>query len=134
MIQESVTIAQVVELLNNAVATDPQGMKSLVEKRVRCNKELGDHPTIQVSLRERPALARGGSPTKVYEVGFLGMLNGIFGIDDDGWGAIVARFTVDCPSGHEWPEKLQVGDECPTCGEVLVLGRLLEFFDNGRRR
>ncbi len=112
-IKESVTIEDVINLLNEAVAIDPDAMGDLIAQRVRCGFELADHPTIQVGL------VKAGTPPPPtfdvpvdneidrYLVGFLGMLNGIFGSDVDQWGAISAVFDDD--------------------------GVLVAFKDNGRR-
>lgn len=71
----------VVQMLNEAMKTDPEAMTRLVESRVSCTLPLADHPTIQVR-----------SDDKGYSVGMLGVLNGIFGVDSTGSGAIAAEF------------------------------------------
>jgi len=80
MIKKSVTPEEVVELLNEAVKLDPTAMDLLVNSRVSCNKELGAHPTIQVMV----GLQR--------VVGMLGILNGIFGVNENGWGCFQIMF------------------------------------------
>lgn len=80
MIKESVTINEVIEILNEAVARDREAINNLISSRVGCNKVLADHPTIQVRFNYIE-----------HSVGLLGVLNGLFGIDDiSGWGAITA--------------------------------------------
>lgn len=128
MIKETVSINDVIELLNDATKRDPDAIARLVNFRTLCNELLSDHPTIQVS-------SDGGK----FSVGLLGIINGIFGIDDKGWGVIAAVFNVDCPKGkysfrsHEEfnirmeRSKKNVGDACPCCGATLVLGELIEF-------
>jgi hypothetical protein len=69
----------VCELLNEALALDPEAMQLLMEGRVACNQDLAKHATIQVA-----------STDNGYRVGLLGILNGIFGISDKGWGPIAA--------------------------------------------
>lgn len=82
MIRSSVSIEDVIEFLNGLIEADRDAAHNLVEKRVACTEELIKHPTVQV---RQP---KGEKPT----VGLLGVLNGIFGIDEDGWGPIVAYF------------------------------------------
>lgn len=68
----------IINVLNELVALDREAVTKLVETRVPCNQALADHPTVQVS--EGPS------------VGLLGVLNGIAGVDHDGWGFIAASF------------------------------------------
>lgn len=122
MIKETVTIGEVIELLNDATKRDPEAIARLINIRTLCNESLSNHPTIQVSDEHgRDA------------VGLLGIINGIFGIDDKGWGGIAALFDVECPKeiqtgiDHGVPAGAKFNDECPKCGSKLVLGALLEF-------
>lgn len=85
MFKPSVTIAEVVSLLNELAVLDPDAMHALVENRVVCNDALADHPTVQVA-------SRGEWNGAGYEFGILGVLNGLFGSDEAGWGAIAAVF------------------------------------------
>lgn len=132
-IKESVTIKDVVALLNRAAKKDLVAMRSLIETRVPCNKALGDDPTILV--------------TEEGSVGLLGIINGLFGVDDKGWGTIGATFGVVCEKcGNEsaggkvgeicsstiCKELGQIDDPC-ICGGKLVLGDLLRFEDLGKR-
>jgi len=92
MIKESVTLDEVLEVLNRIVKTDPQAAHDLVETRVGCNDALAKDPTIQVVEKGVPML---GTTKKLYSVGLLGVLNGIFGAHDDGWGAIQVTMEDD---------------------------------------
>ena len=83
MIRESVTIDEALELLNRANEADPDAMRALVDARVPCNQKLADDPTIQVGRYQ-------GS----HRVGVLGILCGLFGVDDESWGAIGAELDV----------------------------------------
>lgn len=109
MIKDSVTVDDVIELLNDAFAKDPEAMNQLAQARVVCNDALADHSTIQVGQF-------GGE----YKVGIIGILNGIFGINDRGWGVISGDFEVICPNGHELPDKISTISKCPTCNESVV--------------
>jgi len=78
--KESITVEDVLDVLNRAVEKDPGAMSALVEQRIPCNRALADDPTIQVAAKDDD-----------FKVGFLGVLNGCFGVDDDGWGPIMMR-------------------------------------------
>jgi hypothetical protein len=81
---KEVTPRQAVELLNEAFTMDPEALTALTNNRVPCNEALADHPTIQV-------LDEDGSP----KVGLLGILNGIFGADENGQGCLAALYSDD---------------------------------------
>ena len=83
MIRENITLDEVIASLNEIYAADPEAMKLLIESRVPCNSELVDHPTVQCI-----------SFNNIHKVGILGVLNGIFGADERGIGAIAAHFTA----------------------------------------
>lgn len=100
-IKESVTIEETIQLLNEFVLLDPEAMRDLLDSRVECNEAVSNHPTIQVS-----ALFDS------YKVGLLGVLNGLFGVASDGYGAIAAVYDAT--------------DSNLTDG-ILVKGRLLGF-------
>ena len=87
MIKESVTIDETIALLNEILTLDSTSAHALVEDRWRCNEAITEHPPIRVS-QEQPGAAH---------VGILGVLNGIFGVDDAGWGPISVVFEAD---GH----------------------------------
>lgn len=126
MIKSSVTIEEVLEVLNRAVEVDPEAMHSLCTNRVPCNNTLAKDPTIQVSK----TLREGAN----YKVGLLGILNGIFGTDESGWGTIAGEFEVVCPSCKTQGEKgTSEGDLCPVCQTPLTSGKLLKFVDLNRR-
>lgn len=81
MRKSSVTVDDAIALLNEAVALDRPAMAALLANRVPCNDALADHPTIQVQAQH------GG-----YHVGLLGIINGLFGVDDEGKGPICYVF------------------------------------------
>jgi hypothetical protein len=78
----TISIDEAIEILNGLIELARSAMMALISTRVPCNEALANHPTVQVH-------ARGG----YYSVGFLGILNGMFGVDEDGWGLIMA--TID---------------------------------------
>lgn len=81
--QNNVLADHIINVLNELVALDREALGKLIETRVPCNQALTDHPTVQVfkSAPEEPAV-----------VGMLGILNGLAGVDSDGWGFIAASF------------------------------------------
>ncbi len=82
MRKPAITVDDAIGLLNEAVALDRPAMAALLANRVPCNAAFADHPTIQVQAQH------GG-----YHVGLLGIINGLFGVDDDGKGPICSVFT-----------------------------------------
>lgn len=86
--RNEVTVDQVVELLNAALLLDRTAITNLVQTRVDCNKKLSEHQTIQVGLA--PGFDADDKHLE-YEVGILGLINGLFGIDERQWGAIAAE-------------------------------------------
>jgi len=88
MIKNSITVDEVIALLNSMVKADPEATEALVEQRVPCNETLADHPTIQVV---------GGEGPNQPKVGLLGVINGLFGADATGWGPIAAQFEGNSP-------------------------------------
>jgi hypothetical protein len=86
--RNEVTVEQVVEILNQALDADDVALTDLIQTRVACNEKLAKHSSIQVGL------APGCDPEDkklFYEVGILGLLNGLFGVDEKQWGAIAAE-------------------------------------------
>lgn len=77
---EAVTLADAIRTLNDINAADPAVLPALLNFRVPCNQALADHPTVQV-----------GATDHGYVVGLLGILNGIFGIREDGCGYLYAN-------------------------------------------
>jgi len=78
-----------VQLLNEIHELDPTVFMALIRYRVPCNKEFGEHPTVQVGLIPKEEYP---DPERPYEVGLLGIINGIFGAAEDGYGYIGAEF------------------------------------------
>jgi hypothetical protein len=71
----SVSVDDAIAVLNQIHRADPTVMPVLIGHRVPCNRELGDHPTVQVGL-----IDGADKNDQRYEVGLLGILNGIFGV------------------------------------------------------
>lgn len=103
-----------IEVLNRIHELDPTVLPALIRHRTRCNQALADDPTVQVGPRTvgheyqptHPTMGcnlcgrEPGSDAHVvreegYEVGILGIINGIFGTNGDGKGWIAARMNAD---------------------------------------
>jgi len=77
MIKQSVTPKEVVDFLNELLKVDRLAINAIFNSRVYCNKEMAEHPTIQVGRNE-----------EVTQVGIVGILNGLFGTYDNDYGCI----------------------------------------------
>ena len=82
MIKEKVSKQETVDFLNHILKIDPDAVNNLFSIRVGCNKVLARHPSVQV----------GKITDDYFIVGMMGVLNGLFGSDEHGWGHIV----IDC--------------------------------------
>ncbi|MCM0759599.1 hypothetical protein M7775_13655 [Sporomusa sphaeroides DSM 2875] len=92
----NIFVNHAIEILNQAVKADSKAIDHLINCRVPCNGTLANHPTIQVGAIinktrscEKSELA---TPYDRFEVGLLGIINGLFGADDDDWGFIAAQY------------------------------------------
>ena len=78
------TVDEAIAVLNRIHAADPTVLPALIAYRVPCNRAVADDPTVQVGTS-------GGRTSKLddptFEVGLLGVINGIFGVDEQSWGA-----------------------------------------------
>jgi hypothetical protein len=130
--KDSVTLDEVIDLLNDAVSDDPWAMDMLLEQRVYCNERLANHQTIQVRKAEPLVVFNTQMSEEIsrWQVGILGILNGIFGIDERGMGRIQAVFNVICANECQSAdfEGYKVGESCPICKNAsLMLGPLVRF-------
>ena len=78
----------IIEYLNSLIKLDKDAIGRLIELRTPCNNNLAKHETVQV-------LDEGTNNNPKYSVGLLGILNGLCGIDDDGYGFIMAEIDGD---------------------------------------
>ena len=88
MILETISIDYTIEFLNNLAADDPEFMRLSIAARVPCNEITADHPSVQVAVV-------GDPEDSEYNAGFLGVLNGLFGSDEDAWGVITMVYDND---------------------------------------
>lgn len=87
---KTLTVAEVVHVLNQLLEINRASITRLINYREPCNEALANHPTVQVHTTEfEDGALKGG---KVYSVGLLGILNGLFGVDDSGSGFIAGEF------------------------------------------
>ena len=81
MIKQSVTVQDTIDLLNEMLELDSDLVDKLINNRYCVNKNIVDHPTIQVSV--------DGELDYYHDtVGLLGVLNGLFGVNENNRGAI----------------------------------------------
>ena len=78
-----------VAFLNELLERDRPAIAALIANRVPCNKRLAEHPSVQVGAQH------GG-----YNVGLLGLLNGLCGVRENGYGLIAAIFEGDSPTEY----------------------------------
>ena len=81
MVKNEITIQGTVDFLNSLLAIDRQAITALFSMRMACNTDLADHETVQVGVEGNYA-----------QVGMIGVLNGLFGKDQYGWGHISADY------------------------------------------
>lgn len=74
---DTIDLDSVITYLNELIAIDKPAIAALLANRVPCNEYLAEHPTVQVSAQH------GG-----YHVGMLGIINGMFGVNRQGFGLI----------------------------------------------
>ncbi len=75
------TVDEAIATLNSILQADHEAIRKLIERRIPCNQALADHPTVQVD-----GIADG------HYVGMLGIINGLFGVDEREWGYIAAQY------------------------------------------
>jgi len=88
-VKNSITLDEFIKELTAIAEVDPVAMGKLAAHRVPCNKKLADHPSVQVH----------SDGVNVHLVGMVGIINGIFGMYDDGpkkdWGAVAAVIELE---------------------------------------
>lgn len=63
-------------ILNESFAADPNAIHSLSVNRVPCNQALADHPSVVVDTP--PTIGDSSSP--LFQVGMIGVVNGILAV------------------------------------------------------
>ena len=82
MIKNNVSIEETVNFLNELLEYDAYAISALFSTRIMCNRYLADHESVQVRQLG----------DNVFQVGMIGIINGLFGIDQNGWGHIAADY------------------------------------------
>ena len=77
---QSISTEDAIWTLNRLLEADREAISLLVANRVPCNQALSLDPTCQV----------GSVRGEGWEVGLLGIINALFGVDEEGWGYIAA--------------------------------------------
>ena len=95
MIKQSITPQDVCDLLNELLRLDPKCILTLIAHREPCNDSISEHPTVQVQPDT--------SSDHTSQVGILGIINGMFGVRDDGMGPICYETEDAAGSGIETP-------------------------------
>ena len=72
---------KIVDYLNELLKIDRPVIAAFITNRIPCSKKLANHPTVQAAAQH------GG-----FYVGFLGLLNGLCGIHENGVGPICFMF------------------------------------------
>lgn len=122
MIKEFIGIEEALEVLNRIVDADPTAAKGLVDLRVPCSIALAEDESIQVGIHTLHEAT----------LSLLGVVNGFFGIDEDGNGAILPVFVLECSDDclHMLADPPLELDACPLCGAEVVKGRCVKFVRN----
>jgi len=111
-------INEALVFLNQLIQRDAEAIRALILTKVPCTQALAEHPTVQVCKHS----------DGTYEVGLLGILNGMFSTRSPSRQYVIAAiFAVVCPNGHFIPNGATVEDACNVCNAQLVLGRLERF-------
>lgn len=105
-----------VAVLNRALEADPEAVNSVIQHRVSCNGTLALDESIQVGQRSAE-----------YTLSALGLINGIVGVGDDGWGFVAAVIALECVEHGPQPGKDH--SRCPVddCPRTLSRGKIHHF-------
>jgi len=86
---EFVSINEVIQFLNELLQIDSDAINKLLSLRVSCNKELDKHETVQTFAAPVKGVTADDGPKTIPVVGILGIINGMFGVNSDNFGAIM---------------------------------------------
>lgn len=86
-------VKEVIDTLNRIHTKDPTVLPTLISFRVPCNEELAGDPTVQVGKSENG-----------WNVGLLGILNGICGVNASDIGFVAAYYDKGVLHGFYWQD------------------------------
>jgi len=122
MIHEQRSIDDTIAFLNELLAIDEPAISALVKTRAPCGTGLADHASVQVGFQPGTTKSDG-----LWEVGLLGVLNGLFGTIEggklDGWGPLCADVEPYCTHCAADADRLEAGgwkpgnEVCPLCND-----------------
>lgn len=78
---------QAVDVLNRALEADPVAINELLKVRTPCNMKLADDPSIQVATLS--------ADLQLFDVGIMGIINGIIGADPEGFGFVAVCYELN---------------------------------------
>lgn len=81
----------VCDLLNELLKLDYDCIENLIDNGVLCNNKIANHPTVQVKDIEVY------DKQTISTLGIIGVINGLFGVDDNNTGAIC--YEIDDKTG-----------------------------------
>lgn len=84
---EVIAIRDIIATLNELVKLDPTWMQKITLTRYCCNEKITEHESVQVLC--------SGKNDPVSKAGFIGLLNGLLGIDENHYGPIAAEIGID---------------------------------------
>ena len=124
MLKQSITPSDVCDLLNELLKLDYDCANELVSYRQQCNESVAAHQSIQVQQYKDDPFPK---------VGIVGVLNGMFGIRDDGMGAIcfeidngkILGFKITPPTDTSYTTTQAVPCEHNNTTQVTVCGEEL---------
>ena len=73
----------IIDKLNQILLKDSIAISALIEHRIPCSDLLGKDETVQCNFDK---------DINGFTVGMLGIINGLVGVKDDGWGFIQAEY------------------------------------------
>ena len=92
--KETISVTDALVFLNHVAKLDPEFITRLCLNRTACNTAIRDHESIQAHCYDDASLENP-------KVGMVGFLNGLFGCDRNGFGAISVIMDKDIVVGFK---------------------------------
>ena len=90
-VKESVTLIDVADFFSQLLQIDEDAVNAIFSIRVGCNDFMACHPSVQVAKLSE----------NYFLVGLIGLINGIFGADQYGWGHFSVKYDKGKVVGFE---------------------------------